>query len=283
MTVGFSFDGSPPVTPRDAATVLVLREGDGAPEVFFVRRNVGASFMGGAYVFPGGRLDPTDVDPEVPCDLDAADAARRLGEDDAPRARGLHVAALRECLEESGLLLSASPVDPDVVDALRGALVPRERPALAALLQTHGVTLSCAALIPWSRWVTPRQESKRFDARFFVALAPPDVSRALHDGGETVASGWLTPADAIAKARAGEIVLAPPTWRTLAEIADAPDVAALLEVVHSPSVAWEPSVLPVGDSFAVLLPDDPQHPQALAATRPGLPTRFVYRDGAWET
>ena len=87
---------------------------------------------------------------------------------------------------------------------------------------------------------------------------------------------------AIATARAGESVLAPPTWRTLAEIADAPDVAALLDVAHAPSIAWEPSVLAVGDTFAVLLPDDPEHPAALGAPRPGLPTRFVYRDGTWE-
>ncbi len=282
MTVSFSFEGDAP-TPRDAATVLVVRDSPNGPEVFFVKRAAGVRFMGGAYVFPGGRLDPEDADPAVACDLDAATCAQRLGDDDPARARALHVAALRECLEESGLLLSAAPVDADVVDALRSALVPRERPTLAALLQTHGVTLSCAALIPWSRWVTPRQETKRFDARFFVARAPSDVSRAQHDGGETVASGWLTPADAIAKARAGEIVLAPPTWRTLAEIADAPDVAALLNVAHSPSVAWEPSVLAVDDTFAVLLPDDPDHPEALSTPRPGLPTRFTYRDGTWET
>jgi len=106
MTVAFAFDGSSPVVPRDAATVLVLREGKDGPEVFFVCRNASASFMGGAYVFPGGRLDPEDLHPDVPCDLDADEAARRLGEPDAWRARGLYVAALRECLEESGIASS---------------------------------------------------------------------------------------------------------------------------------------------------------------------------------
>lgn len=282
MTVSFSFEGEAPA-PRDAATVLVVRDSPAGPEVFFVKRAAAVRFMGGAYVFPGGRLDPEDADPAVPCDLDGEACAARLGEPDPSRARALHVAALRECLEESGLLLSAGAVAPDAVDALRAALVPKERPPLAELLRAQGATLACGALVPWSRWVTPKQETRRFDARFFVALAPPDVTRAVHDGGETVASGWLTPRDAIARARAGEIVLAPPTWRTLAELADAPTVAALLAAPRTPSVPWEPAVKAVDDTIAVLLPDDPEHPEPLASPQPGLPTRFVYRDGTWET
>lgn len=277
MTVSFDLEGDGP-PPRDAATVLVVRDSPAGPEVFFVKRAAGVRFMGGAYVFPGGRLDPEDADPAVACDLDADECARRLGEPDGVRARALHVAALRECLEESGLLLAAGAVGPDAVDALRAALAPGERPPLAALLGQHGVTLSCAALVPWSRWVTPRQETRRFDARFFMAHAPADVSRARHDGGETVASEWLTPREAIARAARSEIVLAPPTWRTLAEIADAPDVAALLGTPREPSVPLEPSVVALGDGFAVLLPDDAGHP---GAPRAGLPTRFVYRDGTW--
>lgn len=282
MTVSFSFEGDAPA-PRDAATVLVVRDSPEGPEVFFVKRAAAVRFMGGAYVFPGGRLDPEDADPAVACDLEADACARRLGEPDGARARALHVAALRECLEESGLLLSAGEVAPDVIDALRSALEPKERSSLAALLGQHGVTLSLAALVPWSRWVTPRQETRRFDARFFVAQAPADVSRAKHDGGETVESGWLTPREAIARAERAEIVLAPPTWRTLAEIVDAPSVAALLSMPRAPSVPLEPSVVAVGDTFAVLLPDDPEHPEAASSRPPvGVPTRFVYRDGAWE-
>lgn len=273
MTVSFSLDGAAPA-PRDAATVLVVRDSPDGPEVFFVKRAAAVRFMGGAYVFPGGRLDPEDADPEVACDLAADACAARLGEPDGPRARALHVAALRECLEESGLLLAAPAAAPDVVDALRAALAPKERPSLAELLRAHGVTLACGALVPWSRWVTPRQESRRFDARFFVAQAPADVSRARHDGGETVASGWLTPREAIARAARAEIVLAPPTWRTLAEIADAADVAGLVARPRDPSTPREPSVEAFGDSFAVVIGDDPSAPR-------GLPSRFLYRDGAW--
>lgn len=282
MTVTFSFEGDAPA-PRDAATVLVVRDSPGGPEVFFVKRAAAVRFMGGAYVFPGGRLDPEDADPAVAADLGGDECARRLGEPEGSRARALHVAALRECLEESGLLLSVGEVAPDVADSLRDALAPKERPSLAALLAQHGVTLALSALVPWSRWVTPRQETRRFDARFFVAQAPADVSRARHDGGETVESAWLTPREAIARAMRAEIVLAPPTWRTLAEIADAPDVAALLSMTRNATEPLEPSVIAAGDTFAVLLPDDPEHHEAGSKIAPvGLPTRFVYRDGAWE-
>lgn len=282
MTVTFDLDGEAPA-PRDAATVLVVRDSPDGPEVFFVKRSAALRFMGGAYVFPGGRLDPDDGDPAVDSDLDGEACAHRLGEPDPVRARALHVAALRECLEESGLLLARGEVAPEAAAALRAALEPKERPTLAALLRQHAVTLSCAALVPWSRWVTPRQETRRFDARYFVAHAPRDVSRAMHDGRETVASGWLTPREAIARARRAELVLAPPTWRTLAEMAEAPDVAALLALPRRPSLALEPTVVPFDGTFAVLLPDDPEHPAARGApATAGLPTRFVYRDGAWE-
>jgi 8-oxo-dGTP pyrophosphatase MutT (NUDIX family) len=282
VTVTFDLHGAAP-EPRDAATVLVVRDAPGGPEVFFVKRSAAMRFMGGAYVFPGGRLDADDADPAVDCDLDAGACAARLQDPDAGRARALHVAALRECLEESGLLLAAGAVSHTAADALRAALVPKERPTLAALLRQHGVTLSCAALVPWSRWVTPPQETRRFDARFFLARAPADVSHALHDGRETVASGWLSPREAIARARRAEIVLAPPTWRTLAEMADAPDVDALLALPRDACARTEPCVVAEGDTFSVLLPDDPRHPGARAGAAPaGLPTRFVYRDGAWE-
>lgn len=282
MTVQFQFDGQPPAPTRDAATVLVLREGDDGPEIFFVQRGAAQRFMGGAMVFPGGRLDAGDSAPDVACDLTPDEAARRLGEEDPARALGLHVAALRECLEESGLLLSVGDVSLDDARALRDALSPRDAPPVGPLLAARDVTLRTSALVPFARWVTPAQETRRFDARFFLAVAPAQRDHAVHDGGETVASVWMTARRAIARAEAGEIVLAPPTWRTLAELADARTVADAIARAPSRIDAREPSVQLVGDEVAVLLPDDPQHPAATAEPAPKhVPTRFLYRDGAW--
>lgn len=274
MTVEFSFTGDA-VAPRDAATVLVLREGDRGPEVFFVKRSAGVAFMGGAYVFPGGRLDAGDSDPAVPCDLSANEAAARLGDDDRARALGLHVAALRECLEESGILLSTAPVATEVVSELRAALTPRNAPPIGPLLARHGITLAARGLVPFARWVTPRLETKRFDARFFLARTTERHEGASHDGGETVASAWLSPAEAIERAARREIVLAPPTWRILDSIRDARTVDEVVARAPSVIAPQEPHVVLDGDAPCVVFP--------AAALPDGTPlnTRFRYDDGAW--
>jgi 8-oxo-dGTP pyrophosphatase MutT (NUDIX family) len=274
MTVEFAFQGEP-VATRDAATVLVLRESSSGPEVFFVKRSAGARFMGGAYVFPGGRLDDGDRDPSVPCDLSADEAAQRLRDDDPARALGLHVAALRECLEESGILLATAPVPSDVVAALRAALAPRDAPPIGPLLARHGVTLATRSLVPFARWVTPRVETRRFDARFFLARATERHEGATHDGSETVDSAWLSPSEALDRALRGEIVVAPPTWRTLDTIRDARTVAEVLSRAPSVITPVEPEVVVERDAPCVVFP---------AASLPDgrvLAARFRYEEGAW--
>lgn len=280
MTVQFDLSGENVVAPADAATVLLLRdgptEGDAAgPRVFFVKRNAGARFMGGAYVFPGGRLDPGDRAGDVPCDLDAATAAKRLGESDPARALGLHVAALRESLEEAGLLLATTHVPFDVIASLRAVLSPRGAPPIGALLRERGITLRASALVPVARWVTPRAETRRFDARFFVARADAHLDEATHDGGETVDSAWLTPREAIARALRGEIVLAPPTWWTLHTFCDARDVDDALARAPFDLTPVEPRVELRDEKLCVMLPE-----AASAALRAQLPG-FAYDDGVW--
>jgi 8-oxo-dGTP pyrophosphatase MutT (NUDIX family) len=277
MTVSFSFGGDEPATPRDAATVLVLREAPhkGAPELFFVKRNAGARFMGGAYVFPGGRLDPHDHDPTLPCNLSPTEAARRLGDDDPARALALHVAALRECLEESGILFATEAVSPADAQTLREALAAPDAPTFAALLRARALTLDTQALAPLSRWVTPRVETRRFDARFFVARAPADVVPT-HDGSETVASTWLTAAEAIERARRGEIVLAPPTWHTLDTLHRCRDVDAVLACATEAPSPVEPHVVLLDDKPCVVIPPRKDDLQIFSVA-----SKFLYNDGAW--
>lgn len=283
MTVEFDLDGADaPPAPRDAATVVVLRDAPdgGPPEIFFVKRNAGARFMGGAFVFPGGRLDPGDALGDVPGDLDADVCAARLGESDPARARGLHVAALRECLEESGILLATEAVDDDTRRALREALQPRQAPPIGALLHQHGVALRLSALVPIARWVTPRAETRRFDARFFVALAPEGGhDHARHDGSETVDSAWLSADEAIARALRGEIVLAPPTWRTLAELRAFRRTDEWLRRTPGPIAPVEPIVRLRGDALVVEMPEE--MPPALGGAVGDLPHSFQYCDGVW--
>jgi len=266
-------DGTP---PRPASTVVLLRDGAHGLEVFLVRRARGTAFMGGAYVFPGGKLDPGDSDPDLLGRLEGAgDAAERLGEPglEPEVARGLFVAAVRETLEEAGVLLTDRAVD---AAAARAALaVPGA--SFVDVARAQDVRLDAQALVPFARWVTPAVESRRFDARFFLAAVPAGAV-GTHDEGETVASTWKRPDDAIADHLAARIDLPPPTLRTLEELRTIGKVSEALEAARA---RRPPLVRPVlrdlSGTWILALPGDSEHPEA-GPVVPG-PTRFTLRDG----
>ena len=199
---------------RPAATLALLRAGANGPEVLMVQRHAQAQFLGGAYVFPGGALDPADRHPAMLArvtGLRAHEADARLGL--ASGALAYWVAALRESFEESGILLAVDERGAPV-DAERLAALSSQRAALSAgaipfadLLAAHGLLLPAGALAYFDHWITPPKRPRRFDTRFFVAIAPAGQS-GRHDERETVQSAWLTPAEAIARAARREIEIA---------------------------------------------------------------------------
>ena len=211
-----------PVTPRDAATVVLLRPaGAGAGvEVLMLRRVAAMKFAPGAYVFPGGSVDPADYDAPVGWHgPDPAEFGARLGAS-AEMARALVCAAVRETFEEAGVLLAGAPDGGPVADpsgpsweADRAALVAGAV-TLAELLSRRGLVLRADLLVPWARWITPEGEPRRFDARFFAAALPAG-QRATGHAAESDHIAWLRPGDAIESARAGQISMLPPTATTL--------------------------------------------------------------------
>ncbi|MEO6651446.1 MAG: NUDIX domain-containing protein [Ilumatobacteraceae bacterium] len=206
---------------RPAATVMLVRDADHGLEVFMLQRTHGAAFARGQYVFPGGKVDEADHGEvfEPICDgLDDASASARLGLDHGGLA--WLVAAARECFEEAGVLL-ARPVDDDgVIRFDDEAVAERFNSArhavhdgslsLADLCRSEGLRLTVDQMHLVDHWVTPLGERQRFDTRFFVARAP-EAQEPLHDDGETIASLWVRPADAITMWRDGEIQMFPPT------------------------------------------------------------------------
>jgi 8-oxo-dGTP pyrophosphatase MutT (NUDIX family) len=229
-----------PVTPRDAATVMLLRPAAGEPprtghgfEVYMLRRKPTMAFAPGAYVFPGGSVDQRDADEEVAwAGPEVAAWAQQLAT--TPQlARALVCAAVRETFEESGVLLAGPTAGTVVADttgedweADRQGLLDRSQ-SLAELLAKRGLILRSDLLRPWSRWITPALEPRRFDARFFAA-ALPEGQLTRDVGGEASAVQWISPAAALDAGRAGEIELWFPTAMTLAELADHEDVGAVL-------------------------------------------------------
>ena len=228
-----------PAAPRDAATVMVLRPGGAGAgagvEVLMLRRVAAMKFAPGAYVFPGGSVDPADADPEIGWHgPDPAEFGARLGAP-AEMARALVCAAVRETFEESGVLF-AGPPGGGPLAVPSGPSWEADREALAAgtltlagLLARRGLVLRADLLVPWARWITPEGEPRRFDARFFAAALPAGQVATGH-AAESDHIAWLRPADAIAAARAGEMSLFPPTAATLNDfaVADQDGVDAIL-------------------------------------------------------
>ena len=270
-----------PETPRAAATVVLLRDSTAGPEVLLLRRNAQASNMAGVYVFPGGKLDADDATLDADTHLDQPHATlhANLNEPDthSATAAGLYVAALREALEECGLLLAEPVGGTSAVNATRARAMLREGQPFAQVLGALQLRLQTRQLAPWSRWVTPlapTMGTRRFDTRFFVAQAPADQT-ALHDNEETTDSMWLAPRAALEQYRDGRIDLAPPQIMSLAHLARHASVASVLDAARRQP---PPLILPEPfdhDGVRVLCyPGDAMHPVRERAL-PG-PTRLHY-------
>lgn len=264
-----------PALARAAATVVLMRDAPGGPEVFLVQRHGSIGFMGGMHVFPGGKV--ADGDARSVLGARAGDvaclAAHVWGADiDGEASFARAVAAIRETFEEAGVLLSAQALGAGAASA-RARLLAGE--AFVTVLNALAVELQLAALQPLSRWITPESEPVRFDTSFYLARAPADQD-ADHDRGEAVAALWASPAGALAQGESGAIRLAPPTARTLEGLVDFSSVDAALAAA---AARTPPCVLPVirtvGDEVVIFYPGDPEHPVSELAL-PG-PTRRVMR------
>src|SRR5580700_1977813 len=239
----FFAHGLSPAVPRDAATVILLREG---PEVFLLRRAGALEFAPGACVFPGGSVDEADTDPDVGATGWAGPSPADLGDllgISADRARALVCAAVRETFEESGVLLagpSSAELVPDSADLAqdRRALLDGSL-SLSELLSRRSLLLRADLLTPWARWITPEVSPRRYDTWFFAAALPAGQLAGLATAdqpaglatagpGESDSGTWWRPAAALEAARAGQITLLPPTAVTLAELAAYQDVAGIL-------------------------------------------------------
>jgi 8-oxo-dGTP pyrophosphatase MutT (NUDIX family) len=280
LTINSDTVHTPPVP---SATVIVVRDGPTGLEVLLVRRHGNSNVLCGVHVFPGGKLDAADrqVDP-VALDRSPHDCAQSLNEPglDAETALGLHVAALRETFEESGLLLG------QVHQAELAANV-RERTAagtgFALALQQLGCTVPTASVWPWSRWITPRVPSvtnKRFDTRFFVAAAPAGQV-AEHCTFEATEAVWLAPRLGLERYWAGEIDLAPPQIMSLSQLSHLHTAAQVMATAQGrPPALIEPEPFDQDGVRVICYPGDPSH--SVTQRVWSGPTRLSYRNQRFE-
>ncbi|MDR3082700.1 MAG: NUDIX hydrolase, partial [Streptomyces sp.] len=223
-----------PVAPKRAATVMLLKDTDGAPAVHMLRRRASMAFAGGAYAYPGGGVDPRDHDLRIGwAGPTRAWWADRLGVDETS-AQAIVCAAVRETYEEAGVLL-AGPTPQTVVgdttgadwEADRAALVARDL-SFAEFLDRRGLVLRSDLLGAWTRWITPEFETRRYDTWFFVA-ALPEGQRTRNASTEADRTVWIRPARAAASYDEGELLMMPPTIATLRQLIPYPSAAEVLK------------------------------------------------------
>ncbi len=248
--------GWTPVPPRPAATVVLLRETEGGPEVLLLRRHRRSGFAADAWVFPGGTVDAEDRDPALAGALSgpsAAEWAARMGLADAGEALGYVAASIREALEETGILLAFPAPPADVVAEARRALLAGET-TLARVVEEIGARLDGAGLVYVAHWITPDPEPRRYDTRFFLAQVPADAVCAPHQA-ELVDFAWMPPARAVERFRDGGLRLLPPTVRTLEDLSG-------FASVHDLRVALRDRPVPA------ILPRMRRHPDGVAIELP---------------
>lgn len=231
-----------PAVPRPAATVILARNVSDGIEVFMMERTTAVEFAKGMHVFPGGALDRADHHPEIASlciGLDDRAASETLGIEQGGLA--YWIAAIRECFEESGLLLGYRGSDQllqlaaDEAERLAALRVDmaQSKMSFMDILRQEQVKAATDRIAYYSHWVTQAGRPRRYDTRFFVAQAP-EGQTALQDNHETVGQLWVRPDQAIDLHRAGTLNLMFPTIKTLESLAPFKCVEELLEYARKP-------------------------------------------------
>jgi endoribonuclease LACTB2 len=198
-----------PVTPKDAAAMILLRNPKD-PEVFWVKRSLGLAFMGGFHAFPGGQRDTEDVNVRV------------LNCDD-PDEAAMRVCAAREIFEEAGVLVArgVERLTAHRIAELRAEMLA-DRLTFTALLVQEGLEIDAALMMEAPRWVTPPPAPKRFNTYFFAAWIPDCADGEQPTSiipGELESGEWNRPPEAFDQWRRGEVLLAPPVFVPIRELA----------------------------------------------------------------
>jgi 8-oxo-dGTP pyrophosphatase MutT (NUDIX family) len=273
--------GTKIVPALPAATITLVRDTPHGLELLMLQRNHQSGFMPGMFLFPGGAVDAGD--------REAAVAARCGGLDDdaASAALGLShgglaywAAAIRESFEEAAVLLAyeesgalANPCEPQRAERFeeyRRKLNAGEQD-LGEMLERERLTLAVDRLAYFSHWITPVNAPRRYDTRFFVAVAP-EGQEAAPDNVEAIHHVWVNPGVAVDRYRSGEYKMRTPTIRTLEQFATYDTADALIRGLRAQRKI--PAMLPrIGPKGERLLPGDPGYDDLAA----------VEAQGKWKT
>lgn len=260
--------------PLASASIILLdsKRGQGEPfGLFLLKRRTGSSFMPDRFVFPGGKVEPTDGG-------------------DSFADHTLRTCALRELWEEAGVILASDPEKVAVLGiAKRDSVLAKleaGRKDLTQAMADLGLSPALKMLVPYARWITPPARAKRFDTMFYLALMP-DGQKAISDNKETSRGIWLGPGRALEENQAGRVELAPPQVRILGELAIHDSLEHLLEAGRQADLSpVQPFLWINGKKRVILLPWDPDYSaqEPVSAARPCPAhqcTRLVHDKGRW--
>jgi len=257
FTRGHIGAGEQAAEPRAAATIVLARDGADptrAFEVLLLKRPSSSRFAAGAFVFPGGTIDPGDGDERL------ADRLPRTGPDAEPEAV---LAALRELFEETGLLLTNEHPEAAELTSIRQELLEGGR-SFGTSLEQHDLSFTSLDVCYFARWVTPSRFARRYDTRFFVTELPTERSGFEPHLTEEIADyAWLSPARAVELFRAGRLPMLFPTRVTLQALPVIRSVGEMFEVFGARSIeTLTPRLLIRGDTVRPVLPGDPEYDEA---------------------
>ena len=240
-----------PVEPWPAATLVLARGGDDGLELLFLRRPETARFGAGAWVFPGGVVDPGDRE---------ADLVGRLGEEAPSSETAFLAAALRECFEETGLLPADRVPEWEERRRVREELLAG-RIDLPGIIRRWDLTFGGLRAAYFARWITPARLSRRYDARFFLAEHRGGEPHLVH--GERTDRAWVGPARALERFRAGDLPMLFPTRKTVESLDGLASLEEALEAYRRRKVEpVRPRLLVEGDRVVPVLPGDPAYDRA---------------------
>ena len=242
------------VALQDAATVVLLRDGAGGLEVLMAKRSASTRFSAGAFVFPGGAVDPQDALAESLCSgLDIAACEARFGLSGAQR---FYLAAARELYEEVGVWLFDGPPPDDA--CLRRQMHNGER-SLNDVLRAANQQLDARVLHYYSFWTTPPMMPRRYRTRFFAAMMPPE-QKPVVDAVELTELCWTTPKAMLERNQEGEVELIFPTIKELERLsryASAEAAWASLQQIREVPEIRTRHRLENGRRVLILMPGEP--------------------------
>ncbi len=245
-----------PPTPIPAATIIIGREAPGGFEVFMVVRHQQIDFASGALVFPGGKANEEDHDPEIRKRCVGAE-----GINDVDLA--LRVAAIRETYEEAGILLAQPEGTGELVSGMQLETLKPYRQQLAEgdlgileFLKSENLILAVDRLTLFAHWITPELTPKRFDTYFYLAEAPQD-HQGVHDGSESVDSVWISPAQALAENEAGKRTIIFPTRMNIKKLGRSSTILKAIETArNTPITTVQPWVENREDGAFLCIPEE---------------------------